>query len=423
MNANTDIISELSTEANFLEEIANKYGKAKKEAWNAQKRRVSKRLLLATRAKKLTVVCPISGIVSLLEIPAIPQFAAEYEHPLSSVANCRGLAQRGKDYLIQLDTQTLAGILIVLASAYDLFRFQESDSGAQRNALIRTAGKDTIIDAILIVENQVHNRNTQFLPKLSLVRDIVLDVHNRNIDVRLHNYLSLLTEAIRKPDTERYDENAKPKRIGRPLYIRDVEAKERKLSFLARQEISKAKKELADDAKTAKTLAANIVKDGLLRSGLKTFIAQLVSDNGMGLVMADPMLIDMLLSQKLKPILGKSDDVKKLIKILEKDRSILRKDVAEEDDPLPGQEEAIEDDTLPSIEEQAEQQLEVEEEAHVQNMMPEPPAGLSFIERTLWKKKYLESQRGKQREISVAPEIPSTHTYIPTAEKQNLGKE
>lgn len=420
-------------EVEAIQKIAAKYtGKAKREAYNAQARRVSRRLLLAIRAEKLTVCCPISGIVSLMEIPSIPGFTLEYEHPLSSLDNCRGIAQRGSEYLGKLDSQTLAGILIVLAGAYDLFKFQLTDTGAQKNALLRTAGKDRLIDAILLVENNIHSRNIRYLPKLSLTQDTVID-KNVGVDTRLHNYLQLLAESIAKPDTEEYDENAPPKKIGRPIYIRDVEKAVSKVSYLARQEISAAKKELSSDAKTAKTLASNLVSLGYSKAGMKSFMAQLMSDNGMGLVEADPSLIDMLINQKLVPIVQQhnSEDAQMLINILKKDRSILRKETAEEeflDDAKPGQEAAIapmtqeEYDAEPTqgIDSEDMGQEEEQEAAEEKQEEPQPPEGLSTIERILWKKKYQEAQ--KKRNIAQSQYDVGT-TYVPSAEKQKLGKE
>lgn len=416
MNANTSMETKQDSD-NPIQKIANKYGKAKQVAWDAQKRRVSRRLLLAIRAQKLTVCCPISGIVSLLEVPAIPDFAAEYEHPLSSLENARALAQRGIDYLRKLDSQTLAGILIVLAANYDLFRFQESDSGAQKNAILRTAGKDTLIDAIIIIEDQIHSRNVRYLPRLSLTFDTVTNTADNGIDIRLHNYLTLLTEALRKPDTSVYDENAAPKKIGKPLYIRDVQKQERHISYLARQEIASAKRELANDAKAAKTLASNLVANGYSKPGMKPFITQLMADNGMGLVEADVSLIDMLVNQKLVPIVQEhdSEDAKKLIAILRKDRSILKKETSEEeflDDPTPGNESAIVPTEIEQQEEQ-EELVEEEQELHKEALDPQPPEGLSFVEKILWKKK-LEAAKKSNGHVHVAPEVPSIHKYIPS---------
>lgn len=409
------------------EAVAIKYnGKAQKEAWNAQIRRVSRRLLLSVRAEKLTCVCADTGIVSLLEIPAIPGFAAEYTHPLSSLGNARGIAQRGMDYLRKLESQTLAGILIVLASSYDLFRFQPSDSGAQKNAILRTAGKDLLIDAIILIEDNIHSRNAQFLPRLSLVADVVAEAGS--FDKRLYNYLQLLSEAITKPDTERYDENAPPKKIGRPVYIKEVEEKERKLSYLARQEFAAAKKQLEADAKTAKTLASNLVSLELAKAVLKTIIRDVFANKGMALLSTDKEAVDTKLIPKL--LLIEHSDARELIILLRKDRSILKKEITEEDDPVPGNEPSILDeigevDTPSSTDSNSDtdssDSIDSTDEEKEEEKEPQPPEGLSFIEKILWKKKYAASKAPRLVKPYIGAIVESTHVYIPTEEKKKLG--
>src|ERR1044071_4804123 len=244
-------IEEVKIPEGILAAIANKYDSGKKEAILAQARRVSKRMLMSGRAKKMTLVCPVTGIVSLLDIPVIPGCFLPYEHPLSSLGNARQIVKKGPDYLKMLDTRTLAGMLIVLADAYDIFRFSPSSSGAEKNSILRTAGKEAIIDALIMIETQVHSRNKEYIPVLSLLPDTIHQ-GNSGANIRLHNWMVLLTESLRKPDTSVYDENAAPKKVGRPVYIRDVEKATKKLSYMARLELSAAKKELAADAKEAK---------------------------------------------------------------------------------------------------------------------------------------------------------------------------
>jgi len=136
---------------------------AKHIAINAQKQRVSRRLQIAKHNEKITVNCEISGITCLMDIPAIPGYSLIWTSPISSVANCRGMVSLGLSYLRKLDTQILAGMLVVIADDYSLFTYQPSDSGAQKNAIIRTAGKDAIINALLLIEDFVHSNNVMYL--------------------------------------------------------------------------------------------------------------------------------------------------------------------------------------------------------------------------------------------------------------------
>jgi len=406
-----------------IKNAAKEVRKAHYAAVQAQKKRVSRRLLLAERAKKLTVVCPITGIVSLLEVPAIPFKALIYSHPCSELANARGMAQQGFSYLKNLDTQVLAGLLIVLAESYDLFRFQPYDSGAQKNALLRTAGKELLIAAILLIEDQVHSKNNEFLPKLSLVFDPFLE--NHGVDNRLSNYLKLLSEAIEAPDKERWEEN-KVKKIGKPLLIKDVESAATKISFLARQEISKAKKEFEADKKAGKQIISELFTKGKVSQKMKIFVNQLLTENA--LLEAASDLIQMLIAQKLALI----DGTNELIKILEKDRKILLMETSEIEE--------IVKKRLPQKEQEAASFVEKEVgEAKARTdsppnnekknketeEIPTPPEGLSNFEKILWIKKWKASKK-------ITPEpwvaykshgnpFPPVHTYEPSVTKQKLG--
>jgi hypothetical protein len=50
---------------------------------------------------------------------------------------------------------------------------------------------------------------------------------------------------------------------------------------------------------------------------------------------------------------------------------------------------------------------------------PIPPAGLSFVEQIIWKKKWKEHNRRLVQNTS----IPSVAVYVPSAAKEKLGKD
>lgn len=400
-------------------------------AIHAQKKRVSRRLLLAERSKKLTVVCPITGIVSLIEYPAIPYKTLVYSHPLSDLANCRGIAQQGLDYLRRLDTQTLAGILIVLADDYELFTFQPFDSGAQKNAIIRTAGKDHIIEAIIMIEDLIHSGNAKYLPKLSIRFDRITEEHG--LLYRMQNYLKELADAIAKPDKEAYDPNA-IKKVGRPVYIKDIEKKERKISFLARQEIARAKKQYAEDRKAGKAAISDLCKTAAVTEKLRALLLQLMAENAL---LSIPSIWVEKICERLEQY--NNAPAKTLLEILKRDRKALLLDVSEleeaiekeqEDDPAPGNEEAIEEsetvddlsaDQMETNGSSAGNHMDLDTSALRLDAAPElvPPEGLSTIEKILWKKKM---QAAKARNI-VQNDLPSSASYSPSVTKENLGKD
>jgi len=171
---------------------------------NAKRLRVSKNLHIVKSHKQLSVACAQTGIISLLDIPAIPGFSLVYDSPFADVSNCRGIVQRGKDYLYCLEPQILAGIFITLASEYELFRAQEQNNGAANNAILRAAGKEVLIEALLLIENWIHSRNSVYIPKLSLI--LTKEESQHSIQNRMANWLKLAAEATVKPDMIVYDD-------------------------------------------------------------------------------------------------------------------------------------------------------------------------------------------------------------------------
>ena len=263
------------TKKNDDTDIIERIKQAKIAVREQAKNRVSRRLMLALRSEKCVCVCEKTGIVSLLEIPAIPSHALTYIHPLSDNRNARGIAQLGSPYLQSLETQILAGILITLADTYSLFHYPPSDSGAQKNALLRTAGKDSLINAIICIERFVNSGNQQYLPKLSLVFDSILDY--TNINGRMVQYLKALVEAITKPDTTPMDLSLK--KIGKIDKIKDRLAEQRTLEKKAKAKKILAQKIFETDKKAVKTLALTLAKQGKISDKLKAFLISIFMDD------------------------------------------------------------------------------------------------------------------------------------------------
>lgn len=283
--------------------------KAKPVYNHAVKQTVSRRILGSQRTEFLTVVCDESGISGHLEIPLIKGYALSYSHPLSDLRNSRGIAQQGKDYLRKLDIQTLAGILIILANDYNLFRYQPADTGAQKNAIVRTAGKETIITAILVIEDSVNSSNFSYLPKLALILDT--DVTVGGIQTRMQEWLKLIIAAIFKPDTEAWDENATAQRLAKQR--KAATNKEEKLAEMNQR---RAQHALKSDCKAAYACIKELYKAEKISPKFRVFL---------GNVFQEFQLITMehgakaLLISKLDSIVDPS--ASKLIEILKADRS------------------------------------------------------------------------------------------------------
>lgn len=291
----------------FISEVADK--PARPVYINSPRQKVSQRILLAQRTDFTTVVCSDSGISSCLQIPAIPNYALSYSHPLSDISNARGVAQQGLDYLRKLDSQTLAGILIILANDYDLFRYQPADSGAQKNAILRTAGKDCLVKTILVIEDTVHSNNYSYLPKLSLILDST--VQSGGISSRIEQWLKLIIEAVYKPDIEAWDENSTVASI----------LKKQTTAATKEQRIQKSnefhkQKQLRADCKQAQIIIKNLFRTDLISGKFKMFLQNIFADINLVTIEAGAKF---LLVGKLEGI--DSTDAKRLIEILDIDRS------------------------------------------------------------------------------------------------------
>lgn len=235
---------------------------AKRFAQNAAKYRASKAIRMADFSKKLTLICPESGIVSVVDIPAVPGFFLEYINPLSILPNARLIVQRGYAYLIALDTQVLAGLLITLADDYSLFQYPTFSNGTNKNALLRSAGKTELIHALLFIEEKIHSENYSSLPKLSFIADS--DAKQGTMEARLHNWLSIIQKELEAPTVvfpaapikSFFKAQAEEKK-----HTAEQEKKERKalLSF---------NKELSEAISACKTLC----KDGLIDQKLRNLL-------------------------------------------------------------------------------------------------------------------------------------------------------
>ncbi|WCD44306.1 hypothetical protein Tiera_050 [Polaromonas phage Tiera] len=291
--------------------LAKRKPDAKAYAKNAEKARFSRNLVLAKQNEQLKVVCDFTGIVSLMDIPTIPGFVLSYYHPLAEVPNARGVAQQGNAYLQKLSTQVLAGILITLADDYELFRYQPSDSGAQKNAIIRSIHRETLISAILLIEESINSGNSEYLPGFSMMAEA--DMTRGSLDVRFTEYLKLITEAIFKPDTAVWDENMTPA-IEQKQWLKSKSKEENLAAALKIQR----EKELKKDLKEAITRIKSLFKEDKISVKLRTMLGGLFQEYQLLTMEPDAR---MLLKSKLEQIV--SEHSKVLIQILEKDRGDL----------------------------------------------------------------------------------------------------
>lgn len=402
---------------------------AKKLAYNTKKQRVSRRLLLAERAQHLTVNCPVSGITSLIQIPAIPGYTLIWSSPLASVENCRGMVQQGMVYLRRLDTQTLAGMLIVIAEDYNLFSYCPADSAAQKNAILRTAGKDTIINALLIIEDFVHSNNSLYLPKLSLKMDVSIEASG--IEVIMTEWLKLVAAYImnarhkenedsKNPEDEFY--SIAPKKTILPSYTKVEDKKAKQEAWQQTNKKWQEQRVLKEDIKTAKAILKTFTSDEIVSSKLMNLLRSVFTEESL-ITMDSSMRF--LIASKMESFTSVA--ASKLVAILKKDFPLLRNELAsldsldsEEADTIASEAEGqgyveptttlttiplgdtIEPTSLETIEPITMQEEQEEQEESAVSVTFKPTKAMSIIEQIKARKQQAAKQLEDERKAKFA---------------------
>lgn len=372
-----------------IDSVRSAYMKSVSVKYNAPSIRVSKNLHIVKSHSQITVVCPITGIVSLMDIPTIPGKTLVYENPLSDLSNARGIVSAGPEYLEKLPTQILAGLFIVLASSYDILRTDSREiQGPHNNAVLRTCGSSMLVKCLVLIENWINSGNRQYIPRVSLTIDS--QTKEPEIAARISIWYNDAWTAIKKPDRTKYDENAKPVRIVFDSVQKTSvkRSKEASAKAFARQILKQDKKD-----------AMNILSKMQVSTKMRAFLSTLFSGNN--LIEADIMMLKLLIN-KLEQ--NPSENASKIITILQKDRSILRTDAFDLEDidadntdglgeakratePVPT--EATSVNTI--IETSPEESISSEESIAASKInIPEPDySGLSPIQKIIAKKKWL----------------------------------
>jgi len=298
---------------------------------NNKKQRVGRNLLLSKQNEQITVVCETTGIVSLVDIPAIPGSALVWTSPFQSVDNCRGLISQGIEYLNLLDIQILAGIFLTVAIDYDLLRFQPSDSGAQKNAILRTAGKTTLINALTLVEEYVHSHNHIYLPTLSLILDST--VNECGVADRMTEWLKIVAAEILKSRFPTYEDTPQdtfykevPKKQITPDYIKAERRKEKSEDWAATNAKWAEQRIYKEDIKAAKILLKTLALEETLSPKLSGLLKSIFLEDSL-LTMNSSMRA--LLALKMSSFTSAS--AASLVVILSKPYTILRKETEDLD--------------------------------------------------------------------------------------------
>lgn len=290
--------------------------------------KVSKRLYVSKNHSEVTVVCEKTGIVSIMLIPGVQGRVLETVSVFASLSNARGLVQEGYGYLQCLDTQIVAGLFLTLAEEYELVKYIPSATGAENNAILRTCGKEKLIEGCLLIERYIHSSNHTFLPKLSLIYEG--ELKETGCEGRFTQWMKLVNEALIEPDLVEYDENAL---LNKPMKgIKELKAeysknrKEEKRVSSLKDKNYKERAQFRKDMKEARGLIKGLA-NGESTKKLVGFLNSLFNeDTYLGI---DTLLLGQVIT-KLEPM--ESTSAKRIVEILKVDRSVLRKEVSIDDE-------------------------------------------------------------------------------------------
>lgn len=110
-------------------------------------KQLATKLLLEKVESKLLIVCPITGLISTMELPSIEGFFLEQVNPIAATKNLFKLSQLEAATLSGLEKPLLAGILLGLYKSINLLEQTESSS-CEQNLLIQSVHPTFIIESI-----------------------------------------------------------------------------------------------------------------------------------------------------------------------------------------------------------------------------------------------------------------------------------
>lgn len=109
--------------------------------------KLANKLTLSKAEERLLIVCPITGIISTLDLPKIENFFLEQINPIASTANLFKLAELQPAILTSLEKPLLAGILLGLFKSLNLID-SSNTSSSEQNLLIQSVHPTFIAESI-----------------------------------------------------------------------------------------------------------------------------------------------------------------------------------------------------------------------------------------------------------------------------------
>jgi len=127
--------------------------------------KLSSKLLLERAEQRLLIVCPITGIISAMDIPAIPDFFLEQINPISTTSNLFKLSQLEQSILLSLEKPLLAGILLGIYKSINLVE-STGTSASEQNLLLQS------VNSVFLIESIKFFSSTSTINKLANSRKI-----------------------------------------------------------------------------------------------------------------------------------------------------------------------------------------------------------------------------------------------------------
>lgn len=153
---------------------------------------------MVQRVNYFQAVCSYTGIVMEVAIPQVNGLVLEYVNPLSYWDNVRGIIEQGEKYLERLEVQILAGLWITAYRHFELIdKISAKNNSSLLNAMIRTAGKNVLIDSLLMAGHL-----TERYARRCARFDVSYEAHKEspNMSAAIQEYTRAIRDSVYPPE-------------------------------------------------------------------------------------------------------------------------------------------------------------------------------------------------------------------------------
>lgn len=137
--------------------------------------KLTNKLTLTRIEERLLVICPITGIISTLDLPAIEGFFFEQVNPIATTANLFKLTELPVPSLNSLDKPLLAGILLGLFKSLNLVD-SSNTSSSEQNLLLQS------VHSVFLTESIKFFSSSSTIDRIAATRKIRKSEQAKNND-------------------------------------------------------------------------------------------------------------------------------------------------------------------------------------------------------------------------------------------------